>query len=338
METEVENSLIDDLPAEPAPQVEPQLEEIAQAPPPGGATVPVQQVASEPEEVAATASLANIFVASIDALVKFIRTTFVLATKGMIIVCCLLALYHYEPILNELGLLDNLHNWQIATAQKYNLALLMPDSTKPEAYKGKVPNLPASPRTAPIAKEELQARKASPIFGFNSDFSQAAVERAIKKWARHYNVDEDLAFAVAEIESSLEPLRTRFELEYFECYVMGKKAGCHKASVPRIWKTMMKDNSGKKMLATSWGLFQLMPLTAAEMAKKEGILNQIQTIPMLLDVELNARLGIAYLSQCIRKNPANLQAVAKCYNGPQTSGWSREVGRVMTRNILTKTK
>ena len=166
-----------------------------------------------------------------------------------------------------------------------------------------------------------------------SDYSHQAVLDAITKWSRHYRVELELAMAVAKHESNLEPLRTKFEPDYYRCYILGKR-GCNKIKPPQTWKPMLKDESGRRMMATSWGLFQLMPATAAGVAVREGILDQIQTIPKLFEVELNARLGIAYLKQCMDSS-STFQEVGKCYNGSQSTDWWRKVNR-QYNNLLQK--
>lgn len=166
-----------------------------------------------------------------------------------------------------------------------------------------------------------------------SDYSHQAVLDAITKWSRHYRVELELAMAVAKHESNLEPLRTKFEPDYYRCYILGKR-GCNKIKPPQTWKPMLKDESGRRMMATSWGLFQLMPATAAGVAVREGILDQIQTIPKLFEVELNARLGIAYLKQCMDSS-STFQEVGKCYNGSQSTDWWRKVNR-QYNNLVQK--
>jgi hypothetical protein len=243
----------------------------------------------------------------LDPIFLILKTVLIWGARALIAACAVLTLYYHNTIIHEMGYSQA---WQKLKA--------------PIVHLFGYPNV-----TADAGLEDLAKSKPA-----TSLYRRESIEDTIRKWSTYYHVHPDLAFAVAQVESDLLPYRTRFEPGYYKCHVLGIGSGCRKNTIPECWQGVTRDANGRKMMATSWGLYQVMPLTAAETASREGILDEIGDISGLLDVDLNTRIGLGYLRHCLDLHGGEFDHVAQCYNGVNTKGWGEAVKKALFKRIL----
>jgi len=172
---------------------------------------------------------------------------------------------------------------------------------------------------------------------FRTNYTTREMEELITKWAEHYHVNRELIIAIAHQESGMQQMRSRYEDRYFRCHLLGK--GCKKITDwPTLWREELQDQAGKMRAAMSVGIMQLMPYTAAMMARKLGIIEKIPSMNSLYDPDVNIQIGVAYVRRCINQNPNNFNGFAKCYNGPKSKNWGpavkdRLINKIMMQKI-----
>lgn len=176
-----------------------------------------------------------------------------------------------------------------------------------------------------IINERNEPKTIVKVIYTSKNYSQEEIDELIEEWSEYYQVDPVLSHSVAQIESAKKQDATRFEDGYYNCYLLGQ--GCKKLKLP--WA--LNDNE-KRLAATSWGIFQLMPKTAVSMAKMEGL--QVNRITDLTDADLNIQLGIRYIRYCINHSNQNYTRFSKCYNGPLTKTWWPKVWEILLGRLM----
>ena len=124
-----------------------------------------------------------------------------------------------------------------------------------------------------------------------------------RKWGRLTDLPPALILAVIQQESGGNPIATRHEPRYLEQY------GSTSKFQGIIKKTMLYPQD----IATSYGLMQLMPMTA--WGYLSTVDKSISLITALLDPSKNIRYASAHLATLAKKNRGNLQYAARDYNG-----------------------
>lgn len=178
-----------------------------------------------------------------------------------------------------------------------------------------------------------------------------ASERALRPLAaRAANVDDRIALAQLYVASGdyhraqsmlvaayAEPLargvatgqEELWRLAWPDAFAADRKRARPPGAVVDPWfvASIMREESGYRPDAVSvsgaLGLLQLMPDTAARLAREAGVANFAPS--QLVRPELNLRLGTLFLDQLVRRFDGALEAVAASYNaGPDAvMGWRK---------------
>lgn len=124
-----------------------------------------------------------------------------------------------------------------------------------------------------------------------------------EKWGKQTGVPKELILAVIQMESGGNPKAKRYEPEYQRKYFASAKF----EEIQRVARISPQE------VATSYGLMQLMPMTAW------GYLSTVDKSPSLitalLDPSKNIRYASAHIATLAKKNRGNLQYAARDYNG-----------------------
>lgn len=122
-------------------------------------------------------------------------------------------------------------------------------------------------------------------------------------WAERTSVPEAFILAIIQMESGGNPKAKRYEPEYQRKYFASAKF----EEIQRVARISPQE------VATSYGLMQLMPMTAW------GYLSTVDKstslITALLDPSKNIRYASAHIATLAKKNRGNLQYAARDYNG-----------------------
>jgi soluble lytic murein transglycosylase len=210
------------------------------------------------------------------------------------------------------------------------------------------PRAPIADGTARLGERDLFAPRVLAAAGLDD-----ASERALRPLAaRVANVDDRIAVAQLYVASGdyhraqsmlvatyAEPLargvatgqEALWRLAWPDAFAADRKSARTPGAVVDPWfvASIMREESGYRPDAVSvsgaLGLLQLMPDTAARLAREAGIANFAPS--QLVRAELNLRLGTLFLDQLTRRFDGALEAVAASYNaGPDAVlGWRKGV-------------
>lgn len=208
------------------------------------------------------------------------------------------------------------------------------------------PRAPIADGTARLGARDLFAPRVLAAAGLDD-----ASERALRPLAaRVGNVDDRIALARLYVASGdyhraqsmlvaayAEPLargvatgqEELWRLAWPDAFAADRKRARPPGAVVDPWfvASIMREESGYRPDAVSvsgaLGLLQLMPDTAAKLAREAGVANFAPS--QLVRPELNLRLGTLFLDQLTRRFDGALEAVAASYNaGPDAVlGWRK---------------
>lgn len=160
------------------------------------------------------------------------------------------------------------------------------------------------------------------------NYTKEEMIELISQYSEQYRVRPILAFAIAKHESGgIQQRRSRYEDSYY------RKMKAGKLSIPKEWEEEAQDDEGIRRISTSYGVMQLMPHTALQEAKKQG-LEIISPTILMNDADLNIRLGVAIVRGCIDTAKGDFGNLAKCYNGEADGQWAREVKKNIANMIM----
>ncbi len=139
--------------------------------------------------------------------------------------------------------------------------------------------------------------------------------QTIREKAAHYALDPLLIAAIILVESEQDPFAFRYENQFFNTYIRGKKREDLGGTWPCCDTHSLEDMEERKLRACSFGLMQLMGQVARELGFKGLYLRE------LWEPNINIELGCKKLARDLvrirSKNPA-------------------VVGVVLTRKLLLK--
>lgn len=142
----------------------------------------------------------------------------------------------------------------------------------------------------------------------------AHVQMAVEAEAKAFNVDPDLAVAIAMVETNLNQFALRFEPEWKYLYEVDKFA--------KIFD--ITSDTEKMLQSMSWGCMQVMGSVARE-------LGFLKPLVLLTGAWEGAELGCHKLSQIIEKYPDQNDTIA-VYNAGSVR--KDENGRYVNQNYV----
>lgn len=116
-----------------------------------------------------------------------------------------------------------------------------------------------------------------------------------------------LIAAIAKKESGFDTWALRYEPGFFDRYIKDLSRKEVERLAPSVAKGLLSLDTEKRMMATSWGLMQVMGVVARENGFRGRYLSE------LCEPEIGVAMGIKYLQQKIKSNPDMPSAVA-AYN------------------------
>ena len=151
---------------------------------------------------------------------------------------------------------------------------------------------------------------------------QLRLKLIIDATAKEFDLDPKLIRTIIKIESSGRKLARRFEPAFYDRYLKGKP-------LLHFVPTTITQETERIDRAFSYGLMQVMGLTARELGFKG------ETLTELLSIKNNIFYGCKKLAWCFKKEQGNwLRAVAR-YNGnpdlPQAQGYAQKVKKEYER-------
>lgn len=116
---------------------------------------------------------------------------------------------------------------------------------------------------------------------------------AVREYAKVFDLNPKIIYAMILVESSGDPFASRFEPGFYSQYIKGvspAKLGGH-------WPTSRTQTTERYDRATSWGLMQVMGQTARELGFKGDAL------PEFVDPAVGVRYGAKYLRKMLNRFP-----------------------------------
>lgn len=123
----------------------------------------------------------------------------------------------------------------------------------------------------------------------------------IRVQASSFDLPPELVRAMVAQESTFQPYRNRFEQDFYDSYIKGKKLDFVPPLCLKITEALGR--------ATSWGLFQIMGATARELGFRGWF-------PELCQLEVGLEWGCRYLASLRRRfGHEGWAVVVRAYNG-----------------------
>jgi soluble lytic murein transglycosylase-like protein len=121
------------------------------------------------------------------------------------------------------------------------------------------------------------------------------IKRIAKEKAEEFGIEPALVLAFVMVESSGNPLATRYEANFYKRYIAPM---LHENAIS------LEEATGR---ATSYGLIQIM----GQVAREKGFKESFET---LLIPEVGLHWGLKHLKRFIKKYPDNLDDAIASYN------------------------
>jgi len=141
------------------------------------------------------------------------------------------------------------------------------------------------------------------------------IKKIATEKAEEFGIDPALVQAFIMVESSGNPLATRYEANFYKRYIAPM---LHENAIT------LEEATGR---ATSWGLIQVM----GQVAREKGFKEPFET---LLIPEEGLHWGLKHLKRFIKKYPDNLDDAIVSYNAG--SPRRKENGEYVNQQYLTK--
>ena len=139
--------------------------------------------------------------------------------------------------------------------------------------------------------------------------------KIIKEKAAEFGIDSDLVQAFVIVESSGNPLATRYEPNFYKRYIL---------PLLKSGEITQEEATGR---STSWGILQIMGQVAREKGFKE-------TFETLLIPEVGLHWGLKHLKRFINKYPETLDDAIASYNAG--SPRKRQTGEYINQQYVGK--